>query len=70
MLTIKINGREEKLNIGCRTFVPLDELLGLLKADSVTDIHFNGQTVTSHMLTHTTVKNGDVLKFSPYVQRS
>ena len=68
MLTIKINGREEKLNIGCRTFVPLDELLGLLKADSVNDMHINGETITPHLLANTTVKNGDVLKLSPYEQ--
>lgn len=34
MLTLNINGNEEKLNIGCRTFISLYELLHLLEVPS------------------------------------
>lgn len=34
MLTLNINGNEQKLNIGCRTFVSLYELLHLLEVPS------------------------------------
>ena len=60
MLTIKVNGREEKLSIGCRTFVSLDVLLKILESD-VRSVTLNGETVSSHEFVQTTVKGGDSL---------
>lgn len=68
MLTININGREEKLNIGCRTFLPLAELLTLLKAADTIVVTLNGENIFTNALTKITVKGGDVLKLSPYEQ--
>lgn len=61
MLTIKVNGREEKLSIGCRTFVSLDVLLKILEAD-VQMVTLNGKTIPSHDFGQTTVNSGDALK--------
>ena len=60
MLTIKVNGREEKLRIGCRTSVYLDVLLKILEtvAQQVT---LNGKTITSREFEKTTVNSGDSL---------
>ncbi len=60
MLTIKVNGREEKLKIGCRTSVYLDVLLKILESD-VTQVTLNGATITSREFEHTTVNSGDSL---------
>lgn len=61
MLSIKVNGREEKLGIGCRTFVSLDVLLRILEAD-VLEVILNGEAVHSGEFTKTTVHGGDTLK--------
>jgi sulfur carrier protein ThiS len=63
MLTIKVNGREEKLGIGCRTFVSLDVLLKILEADART-VTLNGETVHSREFATTTVNSGDTLKLA------
>jgi hypothetical protein len=60
MLTIKVNGREEKLSIGCRTFVSLDVLLKILEAD-VQQVTLNGKIISSRECGNTTVKGGDSL---------
>jgi hypothetical protein len=60
MLIIKVNGREEKLSIGCRTFVYLDVLLKILKAD-VGQVTLNGETINSHLFGTTPVNGGDTL---------
>ena len=60
MLTIKVNGREEKLRIGCRTSVYLDVLLKILESD-VTQVTLNGATITSREFENTTVNSGDSL---------
>lgn len=60
MLTIKVNGREEKLNIGCRTFVSLDVLLKILEAD-VQQVTLNGKIISSRECGTTTVQSGDSL---------
>jgi hypothetical protein len=60
MLTITLNGRVEKLNIGCRTFVSLDILLKILEADDQ-EVTLNGETVRSHEFGKTTVTGGDTL---------
>jgi hypothetical protein len=63
MLTITVNGSEKKLNIGCRTFVSLDEMLNLLE---VTDreVTLNGEKILCHEFPQTSVKGGDALGFT------
>ena len=60
MLTITVNGIEEKLNIGCRTFIALDELLRLLSAE-VPAATLNGTKISSNNAARTFVKGGDSL---------
>ena len=60
MLTITLNEREKKLNIGCRTFLPLGELLGLLSADA-SAVTLNGIKISSSNVASTMVKGGDSL---------
>jgi len=61
MLTITVNDCEEKLYIGCRTFIALDELLNILEADQQ-EVSLNGAPVPRDEFGTTTVKGGDALK--------
>jgi sulfur carrier protein ThiS len=63
MMTITVNGREEKLNIGCRTFISLGELLRLLSSKNSAVTH-NGEIISSNTMENTTVKGGDTLALS------
>jgi len=63
MMTIKVNGRVEKLNIGCRTAVFLDVLLRILEVGNQS-VTLNGEPVQSHEFGTVSVKGGDVLKFA------
>jgi len=63
MLTIMVNGREEKVSIGCRTFVSLDVLLNILES-SAQQVTLNGVTIRSHEFSQTTVNGGDVIKMA------
>jgi hypothetical protein len=60
MLTITINGHEEKLNIGCRTFVSLDVLLKILSAND-SAVTLNGKKISSNNVASTIVIGGDKL---------
>lgn len=60
MLTIRVNGREKKFNVGCRTFVSLDELLKMLEVKELEVTH-NGGTVSCQNYAGTTVKGGDTV---------
>ena len=60
MMTITVNGREQKLNIGCRTFVNLDEMLKILEA-SDKEVTLNGETIRSKEFVKTPIKGGDTL---------
>jgi len=60
MLTITINGSEEKLNIGCRTFIALDELLEILSAKE-SSVTLNGDKISRDNLKRTIVNGGDCL---------
>lgn len=62
MLTITVNGREEKLNIGCRTFVSLDVLLKILEVDGQ-DVTLNGEKICVRGFEKTFVNGGDKLEF-------
>ena len=60
MLTITVNGREEKLNIGCRTFVSLDVLLKILSVDD-SAVTLNGKKISGNNVAKTIVNGGDSL---------
>jgi hypothetical protein len=60
MLTITVNGCEEKLNIGCRTFIALDELLRILSVAG-SAVTLNGTKISSSTASSTFVKGGDSL---------
>ena len=63
MLTITVNGCEEKLNIGCRTFVSLDVLLKILSATE-SAVTLNGKKISSNNIVSTIVNGGDSLALS------
>lgn len=67
MLTLTLNGREKKLNIGCRTFVSLDELMRLLSADD-SSVTLNGEIISSDNMADTMVKGGDSLALQGFVR--
>lgn len=60
MLTINVDGCEEQLSIGCRTFVSLDVLLKMLESDAL-QVTLNGTTILSHQFATTDVNSGDSL---------
>ena len=60
MLTISVNGREKKLNIGCRTFLQLPEVLEMLEVKN-REVTHNGGKVSRQDFENTTVKGGDTL---------
>lgn len=60
MLALKVNGREEKVKIGCRTSVYLDVLLKILDSDAL-QVTLNDETVFSGKFGETTVNSGDSL---------
>lgn len=60
MMTISVNGREKKFNIGCRTFIALTELLNILEVKDRKVTH-NGGTVSCQEFENITVKGGDTL---------
>jgi hypothetical protein len=61
MLTLKVNGSEKKLNIGCRTFVSLDVLLRILESNDH-QVTLNGVTIESYEIAKTNVNSGDALE--------
>ncbi len=61
MLTIKVDGREVQLSIGCRTFISLDVLLKILESDAG-QVILNGVTILGRGFGDTTVKGGDSLQ--------
>ena len=65
MLTITVNGREENLHIGCRTFVSLDEMLKLLES-SVAEVKLNGKHIPSDEYVKICVNRGDILLLEEY----
>jgi hypothetical protein len=63
MLTLNINGNEEKLHIGCRTFVSLYELLHLLEVPSgkSLSVQVNKKAVEPHKYMLHNISTGDHL---------
>lgn len=61
MLTITVNGHEQKLNIGCRTFVALDEMLRILESQNQR-VTLNGEAVQNQEFPATMIKCGDALR--------
>lgn len=66
MLTITVNGNEEKLNIGCRTFVTVEQLLQQLYVKPLEQqvVTLNGSCVKQSEFERTGVKNGDTLQLT------
>lgn len=64
-MTITINGRTERFNIGCRTFVSITELLSMLDAGvgSRPVVQLNDTVIDPAAYTANTVKSGDRIKF-------
>lgn len=60
MLTVAINGRDKKFNIGCRTFISICEILRLLKSKDQ-QVLLNGEAIQGHDFARTMVKAGDIL---------
>lgn len=60
MIAITLNGREEKINIGCRTFIPLNILLDSLSSSSRV-VLLNGVEIPKKEYSRFDVKGGDVL---------
>jgi hypothetical protein len=65
MLTITVNGHEEKLHIGCRTFVSLDEMLKLLESN-VKKVKLNGKHIPNNEYVKTCINRGDCLLLGEY----
>ena len=63
MLTIMVNGQEEKVSIGCRTFVSLDVLLKIFESNAQ-QVKLNGVTIRSHEFSKTTINGGDIIKMA------
>jgi sulfur carrier protein ThiS len=63
MLTIKLNGLEQKLNIGCRTFVSLEELLNLLKTEA-RGVSLNGTSIHHTTFSEIFIKGGDAIELA------
>jgi sulfur carrier protein ThiS len=63
MMTITVNGREEKLNIGCRTFVSLAELLSLLRMERQYALAIvNGSSIPHRDFSSSMIKSGDGIR--------
>jgi hypothetical protein len=62
-----VNGREQKISIGCRTFVFLDVLLKILKADD-REVTLNGAIICGHEFGKTIVNGGDSLLLNGALQ--
>lgn len=63
MLSLTINNKEEKLNIGCLTFINLYELLHLLEVPSGTplNVHVNAQQIEPREFMMHKISSGDSL---------
>lgn len=63
MLSLTINSKQEKLHIGCRTFISLYELLHLLEIKSCNslDISVNSAAIESHEYMRRMISSGDNL---------
>jgi len=63
-MNVSVNGTSLRLNIGCRTFVTVSELLRLLGMgeDCCTAVEVNKSRIEKHGFLQNTVKAGDRLK--------
>lgn len=63
MLSLTINSRQEKLTIGCRTFISLYELLHLLEIPTCTtlNVQVNAVEIESREFMQRMISNGDTL---------
>ena len=61
MLNLVVNGLKKKMNIGCRTFVSLVEVLHLLNSKSG-KVQLNGQLIPGPEFAKIMVSTGDTLE--------
>lgn len=61
MLSLTVNGKGEKLNIGCRTFISLSELLHQMEVSSseTLNVHINTRNIEPHDFLKLMVSSGD-----------
>ena len=63
-MTITVNGKTLDLNIGCRTFISMSNLLELLKVSNLpSSIELNNQPIDRLGFASTTVNAGDKIVF-------
>ncbi len=64
-MTITVNGMTERLNIGCRTFVSITELLSILDVvvGSRPAVQLNEAVIDPADYVANAVKSGDCIKF-------
>lgn len=67
MLTLNINGNEEMLNVGCRTFISLYELLHLLEVPSGSSlsVQVNKVAIEPQKFMQYNISTGDHLVIDP-----
>lgn len=65
MLTISINGSMRKMNIGCRTFITLEELFRFINVErpGILSVKLNDADTPLKDLAVATVKDGDSVQF-------
>jgi sulfur carrier protein ThiS len=65
-MNVTVNGKERKLNIGCRTFISVIELLNILevKQDLPVALSLNGEIIHWQNVPGTAVSSGDTVVIS------
>lgn len=65
-MNITVNGKRRKLNVGCRTFISIIELLNILgvKLDQPFTLSLNDKIVHWQNEPRTAVSNGDAIAIS------
>ena len=71
LVTITVNGKTERFNIGCRTFISVANLLSMLGvvAETRPAVHVNDTLINPAQYTVSTVRHGDRIIFeSKYIR--
>ena len=64
-MTITVNGRVRKVEIGCRTFISINELLRFLDYEKtpVASLELNNISISKHLYGGTMISGGDKITF-------
>ena len=70
-MNITVNGAERKLNIGCRTFISITELLHILEVKQYqpVSVRLNGEIIHQQNLLKSVVSNGDDVTLLDWARR-